>query len=892
MRFLKTIVLASLIVVVLVSIILVYFLLTFDSNYYKNDIARLVSEQTGRELTIEGDLSLKVFPDISINMGKATLQNAEGYSPEHIAKIDAADIAVELFPMLEKQLKVREVTLDGLVLSLHKQADGSSNWDTFLSESKQQESGKTEQDINLQNLIAGFSVAGISLNNANISWQDDTSGQYITLSPLNLQTGTLKPGQPLPIQLQTLYKQHNMSADLKANTTVTLNDDKSVKLDNLKLNSLIKGEAVQNGQVQIDLQGNVSGNQQALSIPDLNLKTKITGGLVPAGALQANLTGNTRIDLDAQKVNVQNMHLQTDISGDMVQNGQLKADLKGNADFNLLTQLLEIANTQLDSNYQGGALKSGSLKSNITAKTRLNLNSADLYLENLQVNSSINTPDIPGGSLQQQASGQLKLNWQKKTGSADFNPLQLNLADLQVSGSTKVRDLMTEPSISGYFNTSDFNLRQLLQTLGIEAPKTANPALLGSSKANFKLEASSDAIKLSELRMKLDQLAISGEAGMSKLSTETPTIKADLSIPKWNVDEYVPAGNEQANPGSALLPLAAMRNLNGDIRFRVGSMVYSKIRLQNVDVNVSANNGIVTAKPIAANLYQGKYNGNITLNTAAQTPNISMRHELSGLRSEDLLFDLYNDKVISGTGFMTTELTTAGNSVNAIKQNLNGFMNVEFRDGTIRDSNFAKNTEIAIKAFEEERTDGEGKQTVKFTKLAGDWTAKNGIFTTDNMQMFAPRFLLKGTGDILLPQETLDFKLRLSENKDDPDIFLPFHIFGPFKQLSYQLELDVLLKALAKKRLDEEKEKLQEKLKAEKKKAEERLRQEAEDRLKQEQEKLQQRLDEEKKKLEEKLKEKVGNEVTDQIKKQLGDQGEELEEQLKNKLKDQFKNFF
>jgi uncharacterized protein involved in outer membrane biogenesis len=890
MRFLKTIILAGLIVVVLVSIMLVYFLLTFDSNYYKNDIAQLVSEQTGRELNIEGDLSLSVFPDISIKMGKATLQNAEGYTPEHIAKIDAANIAVELLPMLEKDLKVREVSLDGLVLSLHKQADGSSNWDSFLGESKQ--TGTTEQAITPQSLIAGFSVAGISLTNANISWQDDTNGQYITLSPLNLQTGTLKPNQPLPIQLQTLYKQHNMQADINADATVTLNEDKSFQLGNLKLSTLLKGEAVQNGQVQANLQGNVSGNQSALDIPDLQLQTSITGGLVPAGALQANLSGNTRIDLDAQKVNVQNMHLQTDISGDMVQNGQLKTDLKGDAAFNLLTQLLEIANTQLTTDYQGGALKSGSLQSKITAKTRLNLDSADLYLENLSIHSSLNTLDIPGGVLQQQASGQLKLNWQNKTGSADLNPLQLNLADLQVSGSTQIRQLMTEPTLSGYFKTSDFNLRQLLQSLKIEAPQTANPALLGSSKANFKLEASPDAVKLSELRMKLDQLALSGEVGMSHLSAKTPTIKADLSIPKWNVDEYVPAGNEQANPGSALLPLAAMRDLNGDIRFRVGSMVYSKIRLQNVDVNVHANDGIVTAKPIVADLYQGKYQGHMTLNTASQTPNISMRHELSGLRSEDLLFDLYNDKIISGTGFMTTELTTAGNSVNAIKHNLNGFLNIEFRDGTIRDSNFAKNTEIAIKAFEEKRTDGEGKETVKFTKLAGDWTAKSGVFTTDNMQMLAPRFLLKGTGDIQLPQETLDFKLRLSENKDDAEIFLPFHIFGPFKQLSYQLELDVLLKALAKKRLDEEKEKLQEKLKAEKKKAEERLRQEAEDRLKQEQEKLQKRLNDEKKKLEEKLKEKVGDEVTDQIKKQLGDQGKELEDQLKDKLKDQFKNFF
>ena len=40
--------------------------LFFDPNDYRDDIARYVKEQTGRELNIEGDLSLSYFPWIGI----------------------------------------------------------------------------------------------------------------------------------------------------------------------------------------------------------------------------------------------------------------------------------------------------------------------------------------------------------------------------------------------------------------------------------------------------------------------------------------------------------------------------------------------------------------------------------------------------------------------------------------------------------------------------------------------------------------------------------------------------------------------------------------------------------------------------------------------------------
>jgi hypothetical protein len=88
---------------------------------------------------------------------------------------------------------------------------------------------------------------------------------------------------------------------------------------------------------------------------------------------------------------------------------------------------------------------------------------------------------------------------------------------------------------------------------------------------------------------------------------------------------------------------------------------------------------------------------------------------------------------------------------------------------------------------------------------------------------------------------------------DKPEgLFAPLHIYGPWSKPSYELELDVLLKEMAKHQLDKEKAKLQERFDAEKQQQIDALQQkrdEAKERLKQElqgeKDKLEQRLEDE-----------------------------------------------
>lgn len=874
---------------VLLIAALIIFVATFDANLYKKQLSEIVKQQTGRELIIDGDLTLRAFPNFALKIGQAQLQNADGFTPAAFARIDNADISVALLPLLQQNLVVNAIELAGLELHLQRQKDGTSNWQDFQAlssqasdASEQVEAAKPSAEPSKPEpaqqtsspMLSHLSIASLNLTNANIHWQDDQAGQKWSLEDLNLHTGHVEPGVAVPLKLAGLFKQEGLKANITLDTQLVIAEDRQhLDLSELVLQSTLKGAALEGGKADVNVQGHVTIDmpEQQLSevrIKDLAVKMNADDGFVSDGSLLAELSGDARFTPEANQLAVRSMKLNAKLSGDLVAGGETSLHASGDSVLNLNNLLLEIANLSANVDYSGGALKEGKLKADLQAKSRINFSDANVYLENVQFNSNLAMSTMPDVPFSQQAKGQIKLNWKEKSGTASFNPLTVNVGKASFSGSSRIEDLLSEPNITGHFKSNEFVLRDLLAQLKVDVPKTSKQGLFGKTQANFRLDANANDFKLSTLRLNMDELAVSGDIGMQGVQSAKPRLNADLQLPKLNLDDYLPAEQKQAKP-AALLPIAVMRTTNGVLKLSIGELISNKLRMQQASIVVNADDGVIEAKPIKAQLYQGRYEGEIRLDASTDVPSVSMAHRLNNLRSGELLFDLFDDKMISGKATLSTQLNASGNTTDEIIRQLNGQLDIEFIDGTIRDSNFAKKTEVAIKAFEDIKTDGEGKETVRFTKLQGEWVVKRGIFSTEAMQMLSPHFHLNGRGAVDFPKEVIDFKLRLTEpDSDDP--FIPFHIHGPFKQLNYALELDVLLKALANKRLDEEKQKVKERLEKERDKAKE---------------KLEQRVEEKKQELEQQLKDKVGEELGDKL-------GEELGEELGNQLKDKLKSFF
>ena len=369
--------------------------------------------------------------------------------------------------------------------------------------------------------------------------------------------------------------------------------------------------------------------------------------------------------------------------------------------------------------------------------------------------------------------------------------------------------------------------------------------------------------------MLIDQSRIVGDLAIHNF--KQAAIKTKLHISQLILDDYLsPSVSKSIHKpphkrpvNDKLLPVKLLKKLNLDATIDVKKLHFDQFKLTNAHASIKAKKGIINATPLRFNLFKGKYNGGLNINVTKNIPIITMEHQIQKLHAENLLLQFFQDRYVSGVISLKTKLATQGNTVAILKQNLHGTADIDFQKGTIRDSKLAQKVLLAVAAFDAKKTTKESSNTVTFTRLTGDWKVNNGIFNTDNIQLIAPHFLIKGNGKINIATNQLDLKLRLgSKNKEDK-IFAPLHIHGIFDQLKYELELDVLIKSLLDKRLDKKKEQLKQKLLDQKHKILEKLEtrkqteleklqtktEEAQQRLKSEQEKLKQRLEAEQLKL-------------------------------------------
>ena len=358
-----------------------------------------------------------------------------------------------------------------------------------------------------------------------------------------------------------------------------------------------------------------------------------------------------------------------------------------------------------------------------------------------------------------------------------------------------------------------------------------------------------------------------------------------LSIDSINLDDYLAPSTEGGSNESApkstssegsgeLFPIDTLRQLNIDGDFNIGNMTINKIKMSDINAKVNAKQGLVVINPANAQLYKGKYVGQITIDATKDTPTMKMRHELAGIRSEGLLFDLFADKYISGGAKMVTELNSSGNTIEALLKNLNGTTTIAFNDGTIRDSSLAEKVSLAVKAFEKtELKDGES--VVNFTGLSGDFKTTNGVFETDNLSLESPYFEINGIGTADVASQKLDMNLRIGPKNQDPDkpLFAPIRVTGTFSDPKFSLDMKDLLKALAAQDLK----KLEAEAKAKLEKEKEALKLKAEEQKKA----LQKKLENEKAKQLEKV-EKAKKDALEKLKGATG--SDKLGNQLLNKI--------
>ncbi|MBF0354698.1 MAG: AsmA family protein [Alphaproteobacteria bacterium] len=131
-------------VVVLVIGGLLAYLATIDVNQYKPMIAEEVKKATGRDLTIAGNMALKISLSPALVVENVTLSNMQGGSRPEMVKIKRFEAEVALLPLLSQSVQVKRLVIIEPDILIETNAQGKGNWEMGRADVKEAEAAKQE----------------------------------------------------------------------------------------------------------------------------------------------------------------------------------------------------------------------------------------------------------------------------------------------------------------------------------------------------------------------------------------------------------------------------------------------------------------------------------------------------------------------------------------------------------------------------------------------------------------------------------------------------------------------------------------------------------------------------------------------------------------------------
>ena len=202
-KLLKIFAIVAAVVVVLLIVAAVVLTIIVDPNRYRDDIIKVVREQTGRNLNIDGKLSLSFFPWIGLETKRLELSNAAGFGKEPFAAVDSTETKVKLLPLFRGQVVVGAVRLNGLKLHLARNAKGETNWDDLTKRTTEKPAPKPapKQGSGAGAALAAFTIDTFQVRNSEFIWRDDAAKQQYAVRGLDLTSGNLLGGAPAPFKL-------------------------------------------------------------------------------------------------------------------------------------------------------------------------------------------------------------------------------------------------------------------------------------------------------------------------------------------------------------------------------------------------------------------------------------------------------------------------------------------------------------------------------------------------------------------------------------------------------------------------------------------------------------------------------------------------------------------
>ncbi len=731
MRVIKWIFGLLFLVLILAVAAVAIFVATFDANSYKEKIIQTVKDETGRDLSLNGELKASFYPWLGVELSDAELSNAEGFSADKFLTVEQASIRLQLMPLIKKNVVADRIQLNGVDVWLERNAQGTSNWDDIQERFKSPESSNTPSSSSNSDGLTG-SIAGFSLQNANLQWVDALNKQDIALTIKEFSTGQLKAGVETTIDSEFSFelKEPVIQGQVKLKGKTKLSD----------LENFVFSDPV----ISLDIQGLDAQAENIHADIDVTDIRYIQGELV---------LSNPEIQIDI--TNMPSLAKQADII------------IKGTT-LTYKDDALSLPKADIKVELQGSALPGDSLQSALQAE-RLSFANKTLGLESFNLNGTAKGDSLPEKELSAQLAAP-SLSLSLETNKVFLQDFVAKVFELDIRGSVTGKNIVDDNlSLTGNIKLAEFSPKELAARLEIELPEMSDEAWT-QAKLDANFTASKNSASLTEMTAFIDGTKWLGRAALTDLKAKKITF--DLSAESLDANRLIPpkqadalqdkqsSAAKDAAINAIVIPQAPLKEWDAKGSLKVGKMTVANIITTDLEAGINLLDGKLRVFPSKAGFFGGQYSGDIRLDVSGDVPRLQTAENITGIDLAAMGDALWAEQMMTGSTTGRITIDTRGKTVGEMRANALGDLDLKVNDGVLQgfDLNYAVANALAL--LRRETNEAVDTKQTAFKQLSATANVAQGLLKNEDFLAVMPRMRIRGNGQLNLSSNEINYSVN------------------------------------------------------------------------------------------------------------------------------------
>jgi len=751
------------------------FVASFDPDSLKPRIAEAVRRATGRELTLNGPITLKPSLWPTVEVRDASFSNPPGFSRPQMASLERLRLQLALLPLLSSRFEIERLILIHPDILLETDAAGHPNWQMTPPPPAEPSTPAPESANKATATRTSISVDTVRIQDGRLAYRDGETGKVTTLGLPRLDATAASPDAALHVDADASYDATAFNLVADTGSLTRLQDPAAATPWPVKLGLTAAGATLAaEGALTQPLQGRGYSLAVNGTVPDLAALAPLLPGVVPPPL--HDLTFATKVaDQGGSMPVVSALTLHVGAS-------DLGAQVPG-----LRLDKLDVTAPAAD---QPLRIEAAGRRGDLPVSLAATLGPPALLMPGAKPGSFPIDATLQAAGATVTAKGSIA-DARALTGAAIVLAAQIpdlsalsKLADTPLPALKPVAFKATLTDVAG-------GLRNGVALHGLNLT-TPDGDLAGDLTLGLGPRRLLTAV-LTSNRIDLDAL----QAATAQARPAAPTGSAQAGPAQAGAAQAGPAPTPPPQPGAKppVLPPAAahdrlfsdqpipfdrLRSADADLRLTVGTLRTGGADDKAIATHAVLKGGKLAVDPLTADLPQGHMDARLSADASMPTPPVHVWVHAPGLALTAILAALRQPSIANGNLEVYADLGGAGATPHAIAASLDGFLGLALGGGTVDNRLLGSALGRVMEQLNALNLVARGGAS-ELRCFALRMDAQHGVGTIRALALSSALLTLTGAGSVNLGQETLDLTLRPQLRLAGNNVVLPLKVSGPIR---------------------------------------------------------------------------------------------------------------